>query len=50
MAFKMIKVITERENPNKTLEGIKTGIQVVVPVVPPKGENPNKTLEGIKTG
>ncbi|GAK61546.1 hypothetical protein U27_01447 [Candidatus Vecturithrix granuli] len=38
-----------RENPNKTLEGIKTNDIVPSSWAEQYGENPNKTLEGIKT-
>ncbi|GAK61539.1 hypothetical protein U27_01440 [Candidatus Vecturithrix granuli] len=37
------------ENPNKTLEGIKTMLYRDKAQWPFAGENPNKTLEGIKT-
>ncbi|GAK61542.1 hypothetical protein U27_01443 [Candidatus Vecturithrix granuli] len=38
-----------RENPNKTLEGIKTALKRDISEVWLRSENPNKTLEGIKT-
>ncbi|GAK61547.1 hypothetical protein U27_01448 [Candidatus Vecturithrix granuli] len=37
------------ENPNKTLEGIKTLLSGEDRNAHESGENPNKTLEGIKT-
>ncbi|GAK61512.1 hypothetical protein U27_01413 [Candidatus Vecturithrix granuli] len=37
------------ENPNKTLEGIKTLPYFIEKILLLIGENPNKTLEGIKT-
>ncbi|GAK61513.1 hypothetical protein U27_01414 [Candidatus Vecturithrix granuli] len=37
------------ENPNKTLEGIKTSKEYRINFPGGTGENPNKTLEGIKT-
>ena len=42
-------VMIASENPNKSLEGIKTPYGVPpAPMILP-GENPNKSLEGIKT-
>ncbi|GAK61535.1 hypothetical protein U27_01436 [Candidatus Vecturithrix granuli] len=37
------------ENPNKTLEGIKTYLTYASTWQNQMSENPNKTLEGIKT-
>ncbi|GAK61523.1 hypothetical protein U27_01424 [Candidatus Vecturithrix granuli] len=37
------------ENPNKTLEGIKTFMHGLASTLTFQCENPNKTLEGIKT-
>ena len=37
------------ENPNKSLEGIKTYPHIIAPSNSRASENPNKSLEGIKT-
>ncbi|GAK61534.1 hypothetical protein U27_01435 [Candidatus Vecturithrix granuli] len=47
-AFGRVSAVQDGENPNKTLEGIKTICGFHHERNNP-GENPNKTLEGIKT-
>ena len=41
--------LNQGENPNKSLEGIKTSITLYNAYANNTGENPNKSLEGIKT-